>query len=402
MNRRHVMPMPDQTTTSRRSTLFGLMGLPFAATGGGCVAARAGEQAAHGHAPSGPLAAFARAPASPALASGTLLRTVALTSCSHQDRPQPLFDVIRAGRPDLLLMLGDNVYGSDTPDDPDLPGLRRAYAAQAASRPFRRLVRSVPTRAVWDDHDFGRNDGGGDFPHRALAQRMFATFWREPVSSALWRRPGIHRSLTVGPAQARVQVILLDTRSFRSPLLASDQRDLPGRERYRPHPVGADVTVLGADQWAWLERTLREPADIRLVCSSIQVIAEGHGWERWGNFPDERDRLYRLIAATGARGVVFLSGDRHHGSIHRTAGATPYPLVDLTASAINMPSGHAGPDGISSRETSTTRIGGGYTPVNFGRVAIDWRGRTLGLELIGAGGQPVQAVTVPFAALGHA
>ena len=48
----------------------------------------------------------------------------------------------------------------------------------------------------------------------------------------------------------------------------------------------------------------------RLIASSIQVVAEDHGWEKWMNLPHERERLYRLIRETGAEGMVFLSGDR--------------------------------------------------------------------------------------------
>jgi alkaline phosphatase D len=105
-----------------------------------------------------------------------------------------------------------------------------------------------------------------------------------------------------------VQVILLDTRFFRSPLKPTDQRNAPGRERYLPDE-DPTKTMLGEAQWAWLADRLREPAEVRLIVSSVQVLAEGHGWERWGNFPRERQRLYDLIRDTGARGVVYLSGD---------------------------------------------------------------------------------------------
>jgi alkaline phosphatase D len=197
-----------------------------------------------------------------------------------------------------------------------------------------------------------------------------------------------------------VQIILLDTRFFRSPLRRSERPMEPGWERYMPYPPGADVTMLGEDQWAWLAAELRKPADIRLICSSIQVIAEGHGWERWGNMPDEQARLYRLLADTGARGVVILSGDRHHGSIHRITIPSQPDLLELTASGVNTPSSHVRDDGISPRETSATRIGPGYAPIHFGRVNLDWTARTLSLQLLGDRGQEIQNVQVPFARVG--
>jgi alkaline phosphatase D len=94
--------------------------------------------------------------------------------------------------------------------------------------------------------------------------------------------------------------------------------------------------MLGEAQWAWLAERLREPADLRLVVSSIQVLAEGHGWERWGNLPGERARLFDLIGATGANGVVLLSGDRHIGGLYREPAGVPYPLTEITSSGINQ------------------------------------------------------------------
>ena len=110
---------------------------------------------------------------------------------------------------------------------------------------------------------------------------------------------------TFGPPSMRVQVILLDTRFFRSPLKPTDERGAPGKERYLPDDDPAK-TMLGDAQWAWLAERLREPAALRLIVSSIQVLAEGHGWERWSNLPKERQRLFDLIRDTGARSVLFL------------------------------------------------------------------------------------------------
>ena len=43
-----------------------------------------------------------------------------------------------------------------------------------------------------------------------------------------------------------------------------------------------DGDMLGEEQWRWLGNLLREPADLRLLASSIQVVADGHGWEWCG------------------------------------------------------------------------------------------------------------------------
>lgn len=337
-----------------------------------------------------PLGDFPQAPVTPPLPRSAV-QTIAVTSCSNEaaGRNQTVFDQVRAARPDLLLMLGDNVYGSWSPDDPALPDLRRSYDQQSQRPEFRALVSSVPTLSTWDDHDFGKNDGGGDFAHKALAQRMFADFWRLPARDERRNREGVYTSRILGPPGQRLQIILLDTRYFRSPLTLTDERDKPGKERYVANPDPA-MTMLGPAQWAWLEGELKKSADLRIIASSIQVVAEGHGWEKWGNFPTEKQRMVDLIARTGAQHVFFLSGDRHNSSLNVLRDSTPYPLYDLTASAVNMP----WMSGLS--EAGPLRIEGPYGPENFGEVRIDWAARTISLGIRDIAGKPVFGRTVAF------
>ena len=58
--------------------------------------------------------------------------------------------------------------------------------------------------------------------------------------------------------------------------------------------------MLGDAQWAWLEAALRRPADVRLVVSSVQLAATGHGWECWNMLPRERARFFALVEARAA------------------------------------------------------------------------------------------------------
>ena len=339
-----------------------------------------------------PLPAFPRAPRTPAIPQRAISR-IALTSCSNPSKDLSFFGQVEARNSDLLLMMGDNVYGSYTPKDPNLPSLSEAYAKLAEVPAFKSLVSKVPTQAVWDDHDYGINDGGGDFAYKAQAQTMFNQFWNVPTNSPLRQRPGIYRAFQAGPKGQVLQVIMLDTRYFRAPLLLTDQRDVPGKERYVPHPPGSGADVLGEAQWAFLKAELEKPADVRLIVSSIQVVADGHGYERWGNFPDAQKRLYDLIAQTGAKGVVFASGDRHYGSINQVRDGVAYPLTDITASAINMPFRVA--EGTTSyNEPATTRIGDGYAAINFGLIEINWAAGTLSLNLIGDGGKLAGSTTL--------
>lgn len=313
------------------------------------------------------------------------LELIGVGSCLRQDLPQPIFDAILDDDLDLFVFLGDNVYGDV--ESEDLRELRDAYAMQAEAEGFSRLREAgVPLAATWDDHDYGLNDAGADFFGREEAQRIFEDFWDVPPDSERASRPGVYDAVTYGPPGQRVQLILLDTRYFRSPLRPTDERGAPGKERYMPDPDPAK-TMLGEEQWNWLRGVLEEEADLRILASSIQVIADGHGYEAWRHLPAERDRLYGLLRETGANGVVIISGDRHRAGIYRHDDALDYPLLELTASSLNSAF-------TSEEEAGPYRLGPTYRPENYGAIAIDWTSRSVSLEARGMDGETVLAETL--------
>lgn len=320
---------------------------------------------------------------------GAVIERIAFGSCADQRQPQPFWTAIAEARPQVMVMLGDNVYGDVS--SAEMAELRAAYTALAAQPGFQRLRAEVPFLAVWDDHDYGVNDGGGDFPYRQQSETLFRQFWAPPASGGSAGIGGLYQAYHFGPPGRRVQLILLDTRSFRSALKPTDQRGAPGRERYLPD-ADPNKTMLGEAQWQWLEARLREPADLRLIVSSIQVLADSHGWERWGNLPLERDRLFRLIGDTAAAGVVLISGDRHFGALYRRADALPYPLYEMTASSLNRPF-------LATREQDARQISEPYRWGNFGLAVIDWKTRRLTLELRDWSGAVALASVIDLAEL---
>jgi alkaline phosphatase D len=317
------------------------------------------------------------------------LTRIAFGSCADQTLPQPIWDAVLRERPELFIFMGDNVYGDVYAAA--LTELREAYRVAGTIPQLRTLRETVPHLAVWDDHDYGVNDGGGDFPYKRQSQALFVETWALSADDPRRAREGLYHAEAFGPPGRRVQVILLDPRYFRSPLKQTDQRGAPGKERYVPDDDPAK-TMLGEAQWQWLEQQLRVPADLRLVVSPIQFLAEGHGWERWGNLPRERRRLTDLIAATRANGVVFLSGDRHLSALYEETTGVPYRLVEITSSSLNRPYRNAS-------EAGPNRIGDLYWPENFGTAEIDWQARRVALTIRGIDGTPQRQVSVALGEL---
>ena len=293
------------------------------------------------------------------------LSRIAFGSCAKQDKPQPIWNAIQVSDPQLFLFIGDNIYG----DTRDMAALKAKWAKLGAQSGYQKLKASVPILATWDDHDYGENDAGSEYPKKVESQQIFLDFFEEPADSPRRKREGVYLSKMFGPENQRVQVLLLDTRYFRSPLIPQKWQAEPGSGQhgvYLPN-TNADATMLGEAQWKWLEDQLNKPAKLRIIASSIQVVADQHGWEKWGLMPHQRERLFDLIRKTKANGVICISGDRHHAEISRLpAGVVGYPIYDVTSSSLNEPSQWR-------NELNEHRVGVVYHPENFGMIQIDWQ-----------------------------
>ena len=300
---------------------------------------------------------------SAALDERAVVTRLAFGSCNQQYRRQGFWDVIASARPDAFVYLGDNVYGDVRSDDPTMPELRGAYYQLARSEEFAALRADVPILPIWDDHDYGANDQGRGFPQRETAEAIFEDAWALAADDPRRARPGVYHETSVGPDGQRVQVILLDTRFFRSDLEATDAFGAPGKERYVPTDDPAQ-TMLGAEQEAWLAEALAEPADLRVVVSSVQVLADGHGWEAWATLPLARERLLAALGAASGR-VVVVSGDRHAGGLYEADG-----LIEMTASSLNAPINGGAP--LAYEEAGPNRLGPMVREANFGTLEIDW------------------------------
>ena len=324
------------------------------------------------------------------------LKRILIGSCNDEEKKSNSLSAVSREDADLFLMVGDNVYGDvdrgnyQDGSDPELTELRDAFADLAKRPEFREVRSKFPMMVAWDDHDYGINDGGGDFKYREAAELVHERFWRLDNQKA-GKRPGTYYSNYFGKSGQRTQVIVLDTRFFRSALTKTDKRGAPGKERYIPSTDSpSDQDMLGAKQWEWLDAELKKPADIRIIVSSIQVLPVVHGWESWNKLPSERLRLFDLLNQNEAENVIIVSGDRHASFIYESKDNLKYPIRELTASSLNLSFFD------KTSEMDAAQLGEGYSKENFGSISIDWRNRTYRLEIHANDGTIVRSETFNF------
>lgn len=284
-------------------------------------------------------------------------------SCADQNAPYPVLEKMKELNPDVFCWLGDNIYG----DSHSLKVLREKYTKLGCHEEFRKLNETAYFLAVWDDHDFGKNDGGKFYPKKKASKELFLEFWNEQ-DFARHEHKGIYHSKTVGLEGQRVQFIMLDTRTFRDPLRLNVGGHLfkikkKWKNDYIPIQRKSS-TFLGKEQWAWLEKTLQEPADVRIVMSSNQFGISYNGYEAWANMPRQQEKFIELIKKTKANGVVFISGDVHWAEISKIEVENGYPLYDVTSSGITQEWSHI--------EPNDNRVGDAFPANNAGLIEIDW------------------------------
>ena len=299
-------------------------------------------------------------------ASSKNIFKISCGSCITQEKDQPIWKSILREKSDIFIFMGDNVYG-DNKKNSHLNLLKKAYKKQKIKIPFKKLKETNEIFSIWDDHDYGKNDGGKEFENKKEAKELFLKFWDIPADDERRNREGLYFSKKRNTEIGVIQFIFLDTRYFRSALKPTDKKWAPKKEKYMAD-YDPKKTYLGDKQWNWLKTAFKEKSDIKILISSIQVLAEGHGFEKWGNLPLEKRRLYNLIDENDIKKLIILSGDRHRAGIYKDRTKNGNELYELTSSSLNLAAGKLFK---AVEEAGPNRIGPTYLMENYGTLEIN-------------------------------
>lgn len=277
---------------------------------------------------------------------------IAMGSCNDEEKKQPLWHDILDQTPDLWLWLGDNVYA----DTDDQASFRKQYDKQLANPDYTLFRKKIPMLGIWDDHDYGLNDGGKEYTAKEISKKEMLRFLGVPANDPVWSHEGAYTATRFEDNGKSLNIILLDARWFRDPITRVNKV-------CQPDPDG---DILGEEQWTWLEKELNTPADIAIIGSGIQFIPQEHPYEKWANFPTASKRLFDLIDRSPVKQIVLVSGDRHLAEVSKTMTPGGRTVWELTTSGLTH-SYNGEP-----KEINTHRVGPVIARLNYGILRIDW------------------------------
>ena len=285
------------------------------------------------------------------------LQTISFGSCNKQFKSQEMWDFIVMQQPDLWIWMGDNIYG----DSENMQIISDKYAQVLATPGYQKLMHTCPIIGIWDDHDFGVNDGGKSFPKKDETKKLMLDFLGVAKDASVRKRAGAYQTYQIGTKGKTVKVILLDARYFRDDLEPNPTKET----RYLQNTTG---DILGEAQWTWLEKELsNNDAQLTLIVNGMQVIPTEHRYEKWDNFPTARKRFFDLLAKTKTKNTILLSGDRHIAEISKiTWPKMSYPIYEITSSGLTHTWGSI------REEANQFRDGALIIKRNFGVIKIDW------------------------------
>ena len=284
-------------------------------------------------------------------------------SCLDQENPQPIWNSVYKEEIDSFIFLGDNVYG-DIPSG-KLNKMHEAYKLQAEMIPSWLFEKNV--EMIWDDHDFGENDGGSSYPLKHEAKKLYLDFWEIPNDDIRHQRDGIYTNKLIYIDNFIINLILLDTRYFRS-----DLKKTKGVKPVYLKNEELNATILGYDQWSWLLEVMKVKSDLTIIATSIQLLPTEHRFEKWSNFPSDHLKLKKLLKSH-SHPIIVISGDRHQGAIYNDEN-----IYEITSSSLNKT--------ISSifrrpKEVDKYMLGEMFSGENYGLITINTDEKIIDLEI---------------------
>ncbi len=242
---------------------------------------------------------------------------ISCTNDAYSDLQKKQWTQIDQQKPDFLFLIGDNVYADVGPlgpvtMTPEL--LWKRYAETWSTLTLYKMPHLIPTFAIWDDHDYGINDGNQSFPYKTESLNTLKNFFPMRDNESLLSGPGASSRIMIGDQQ----FLFLDNRFFRTPLKAVPQ------------------SHFGKDQNVWILENVKKHKGLTWLVSGDQFFGGYHPFESFeGHHPQDFKSFLKSLKALKHK-VVFISGDRHAAEIMKVdKKELGYTTYEFTSSGLH-------------------------------------------------------------------
>ena len=249
---------------------------------------------------------------------------MAMGSCSYineepYDRPgkpygshYEIFSSIAAKKPDAMLWLGDFIYLRPA-DWTSRTGYIKRYTHTRSLPELQPLLATANNFAIWDDHEFGPNDATGSWKFKDVALEAFKLFWANP-SYGYSDLPGIMSHFTYSD----MDFFLMDNRYNRTENYEKGEKHIFGKAQ-------CDRLI---------DQLKASHAPFKFVVSGGQFLNTARIYENHSNYETEHSYLLSRIDEEQIKGVIFITGDRHHSEVMRYTTPSGLVLHEFTVSPL--------------------------------------------------------------------
>jgi arylsulfatase A-like enzyme/phosphodiesterase/alkaline phosphatase D-like protein len=274
-------------------------------------------------------------------------------------------------KPHFFVGTGDNIY-YDTPKEPraeTVPQMRQKWHEQFVQPRYKKFFAQVPTYWMIDDHDYRIDDGdnSGDYlpsPEtglRIMLEQLPYGPMEDGPKTKTYRTHRVSKDL---------QVWFTENRLYRSDNAMKD---------------GPEKTIWGAEQKAWLKKTLAESdATFKIMISPTPMVGpddkrkfDNH--TNFNGFRHERDEFFAWLNETGIakKNFYLVCGDRHwqYHALH------PSGIEEFSCGALVDPNSRLGrspgdpqstdPDGLIKQLYTQKERSGGFLMIESAPAKTD-------------------------------
>ena len=233
--------------------------------------------------------------------------TIAVASCMddrwNKRQMNNMWENLLSFEPDVIFLIGDNVYADKYVSHVSPSELEKRYIETFTTLPVYQTPSLIPILSIWDDHDYGMNNGDGSFEHKTFMTKLFRDFFPLPEqASHLQKGPGISFLIQ----NQNQNIFFMDGRSDRS-----------------AHSLWGD------SQEKWLFKHFYQKP-LNWIVSGGQFFGKHHKFESFEkDFPENFKKVMKKVSKS-KKDTLVISGDRHLSELLHAS-----PIYEFTTSPIH-------------------------------------------------------------------